>query len=212
MSYWRGQETKKVVVQPWLDKKFYNKSRKNPKEFRREKFEQLNCRNKWERMKGKKKKTNPKQILSQFMCTIKSNWHKPNPWGGTFALLTKKKKPKLKLQTAFYPSQIHDSTDYYSQPSTIAMLPVFFFRIITLGGEQRKGCKGGAHNPGSMTFLCRQQQQNQLQTTQRWFAGEQREKTAESFLTSSCSSLPWGYCCPRGEGSWWPLTRGGQGF
>lgn len=92
------------------------------------------------------------------------------------------------------------------------MLPVFFFRIITLGGEQRKGCKGGVHNPGSMTFLCRQQQQNQLQTTQRWFAGEQREKTAESFLTSSCSSLPWGYCCRRGEGSWWPLTRGGQGF
>lgn len=91
MSYWRGQETKKVVVQPWLDKRFYNKSRKNSKEFRREKFEQLNCRNKWERMKGKKKKTNPKQILSQFMCTIKSNWHKPNPWGGTFALLTKKK-------------------------------------------------------------------------------------------------------------------------
>lgn len=91
------------------------------------------------------------------------------------------------------------------------MLPVFFFRIITLDGEQRKGCKGGVHNPGSMTFLCRQQQ-NQLQTTQRWFAGEQREKTAESFLTSSCSSLPWGYCCRREEGSWWPLTRGGQGF
>lgn len=64
------------------------------------------------------------------MCTIKSNWHKPNPWGGggggTFALLTKKKM-KLKLQIAFYPSQIHDSTDYYSQLSTIAMLPVFFF-------------------------------------------------------------------------------------
>lgn len=46
--------------------------------------------------------------------------------GGVF-LLWLKKKMKLKLQIAFYPSQIHDSTDYYSQLSTIAMLPVFFF-------------------------------------------------------------------------------------
>lgn len=89
----------------------------------------------------------------------------------------------------------------------VARLFFFFFRIITLGGEQRKGCKGGVRILGGMTFLC-QQQQNQLQTTQCWFAGEQREKTAESFLTSSCSSsgtsLPWGYCCQREEGSWWP--------
>lgn len=36
-----------------------------------------------------------------------------------------KKKMKLKSQIAFYPSQIHDSTDYYSQLSAIAMLPFF---------------------------------------------------------------------------------------
>lgn len=76
---------------------------KNLKEFRREKFEQFSCRNKWERMKGeKKKKTNPKQILSQFMCTIKSNWHKPNPWGSTFALLTKK-KPEAEITNCVLP-------------------------------------------------------------------------------------------------------------
>lgn len=80
--------------------------------------------------------------------------------GGVIFVLLTKKKTKLILQIAFYPSRIHDSTDYYSQISTIAMLPVFFFssfKTITLGGEQRKGCKGGVHIPGSMTFLCQQQ-------------------------------------------------------
>lgn len=47
--------------------------------------------------------------------------------GGGYFCSAYKKKMKLKLQIAFYPSQIHDSTDYYSQLSTIAMLPVFFF-------------------------------------------------------------------------------------
>lgn len=63
--------------------------------------------------------------------------------GGTFALLTKKKM-KLKLQIAFYPSQIHDSTDYYSQLSTIAMLPVFFFfslELLHLVESREKGAK-----------------------------------------------------------------------
>lgn len=54
------------------------------------------------------------------MCTIKSNWHKPNPWGGYFC--SAYKKMKLVLQTVFHPSQIHDSTDYYSQIPTIAVL------------------------------------------------------------------------------------------
>lgn len=166
------------------------KQEKNLKEFRREKFEQFSCRNKWERMKGEKKENKPQTNLITIYVYNKKQLAQAQSMGEYFCSAYKKKNPKLKLQTAFYPSQIHDSTDYYSQPSTIAMLPVFFFRIITLGGEQRKECKGGVHNPGSMTFLCRQQQQNQLQTTQRWFAGEQREKTAESFLTSSCSSLP----------------------
>lgn len=137
-----------------------------------------------------------KKILSRFMCTIKSNWHKPNPCGVICALLTKKKKKliyiKNKLQIAFYPSQIHDSADYYSEISTIAMLPPFFLsffkRIITLDGEQRRECRGGGvHVPGGTRFPC-QQQNHQLQTTWCWFAEEQRGKTAESFLTSSCSS------------------------
>lgn len=81
------------------------------------------------------------------MCTIKSNWHKPNPWGGGYfcSAYRRKKKVKLKLQIAFYPSQIHDSTDYYSQPSTIAMLPAFFFfpplELLHLVESREKGAK-----------------------------------------------------------------------
>ncbi|XP_074800869.1 acyl-coenzyme A thioesterase 13 isoform X1 [Natator depressus] len=60
--------------------------------------------------------------------------------------------------------------------------------IITLDGEQRRECRGGGvHVPGGTRFPC-QQQNHQLQTTWCWFAEEQRGKTAESFLTSSCSS------------------------
>lgn len=146
------------------------------------------------------------------MCTIKSNWHKPNPWGGTFALLTKKKwswNHKLLFTPARFMTLL---IIILSFPLLLCCL--FFFKIITLGGEQRKGCRGGVHVLGDRRFLC--QQQNQLQTTQRCFAGEQREKTAESFLTSSCSSSgtssPWGCCCQREEGSWWPQTRGRQGL
>lgn len=146
-----------------------------------------------------------KKILSQFMCTIKSNWHKPNPWGGSFALLTKKNEAQITNCVLPQP----ESWLYWLLFSAFRycyVACVFFFKITTLGGEQRKGCRGGVHILGDMRFLC--QQQNQLQTTQRWFAGEQREKTAESFLTSSCSSSgtssPWGCCCQREEGSWWP--------
>lgn len=74
------------------------------------------------------------------MCTIKSNWHKPNPWGGNFCSAYKKKM-KLKLQIAFYPSQIHDSTDYYSQLSTIAMLPGFSLELLHLVKSREKGAK-----------------------------------------------------------------------
>lgn len=155
---------------------------------------------------GKNEKKKTKTILSQFMCTIKSNWHKPNPWGGIFALLTKKKR-SWNYKLRFTPARFMTLLIIILSFPLLLCCPsfFFFFRIITLGGGQRKGCKGGVHILGDR-FLC--QQQNQLQTTQCWFAGEQREKTAESFLTSSCSSsgtsLPWGYCCPREEGSWWP--------
>lgn len=145
------------------------------------------------------------------MCTIKSNWHKPNPWGGGgyFCSAYKKKKWSWNYKLRFTPARFMTLLIIIPSFPLLLCCPsfFFFFRIITLGGEQRKGCKGGVRILGGMTFLC-QQQQNQLQTTQCWFAGEQREKTAESFLTSSCSSsgtsLPWGYCCQREEGSWWP--------
>lgn len=90
---------------------------------------------------------------------------------GYFCLAYQKKKIyiKNKLQIAFYPSQIHDSADYYSQTSTIAMLPPFF-RIITLDGELRRECRRGVHIPGGMRFPC--QPNHQLQRTRCRFAEE----------------------------------------
>lgn len=64
--------------------------------------------------------------------------------GGVIFVLLTKKKTKLILQIAFYPSRIHDSTDYYSQISTIAMLPVFFFpplKRLHLVESREKGAK-----------------------------------------------------------------------
>lgn len=154
-----------------------------------------------------------KQIFSQFMCTIKSNWHKPNPWGGYFCSAYKKKWSwyyKLRFTPARFMTLL----------IIILRFPLLLccflpFTTITLGERQRKGCKGGVHILGGMTFLC-QQEQNQLQTTQCWFAGKQREKTAESFLTSSCSSsgtsLPRGFCCQREERAWQPPMRSRQGL
>jgi len=150
---------------------------------------------------GKNKKKQPTTNLITIYVYDKEQLAQTQSMGGYFCSAYKKKK-KLKLQIAFYPSQIHD-TIILSFPLLLCCPSFFFFRIITLGGEQRKERKGRAHILRDTRFLC--QQQNQLQTTQCWFAGEQREKTAESFLTSSCSSsgtsLPRGDCCQREEGS-----------
>lgn len=80
------------------------------------------------------------------MCTIKSNWHKPNPWGGYFCSAYKKKM-KLVLQTAFHPSQIHDSTDYYSQIPTIAVLLFTLHNDYTWWTAEKRVQRRSAH-PG----------------------------------------------------------------
>lgn len=134
--------------------------------------------------------------------------------GGLF-LLCLQKKNEAGITNCISPQP--DSWLYWLLFSDSHYCCVAFFpsTTITLGGWQRKGCKGGAHILGDMTFLC-QQEQNQRRTTQCWFAGKQREKTAESFLTSSCSSsgtsLPRGFCCQREESAWQPPMRSGQGL
>lgn len=71
------------------------------------------------------KKKNQNNLITIYVYN-KKQLAQAQSMGGYFCSAYKKKK-KLKLQIVFYPSQIHDSTDYYSQLSTIAMLPVFFF-------------------------------------------------------------------------------------
>lgn len=61
------------------------------------------------------------------------------------ALLTK--KMKLVLQTAFHPSQIHDSTDYYSQIPTIAVLLFTLHNDYTWWTAEKRVQRRSAH-PG----------------------------------------------------------------
>lgn len=94
----------------------------------------------------------------------------------------------------------------------LLLLCCLALRIVRLGRKQRRECRRGVGVLGGKTFPY-QQQNHQPQTTRCWFAEEQGVwKTAESFLTSSCSSSgtwsPWGCVCQREEGSWWPLIKG----
>lgn len=87
-------------------------------------------------------KRKKKNLITIYVYNKKQLAQAQSMGGGNFCSAYKK-KTKLILQIAFYPSRIHDSTDYYSQISTIAMLPVFFppLKRLHLVESREKGAK-----------------------------------------------------------------------
>lgn len=67
------------------------KQEKNLKEFRREKFEQFSCRNKWERMKGEKKENKPQTNLITIYVYNKKQLAQAQSMGEYFCSAYKKK-------------------------------------------------------------------------------------------------------------------------
>lgn len=90
---------------------------------------------------GKKTKKTPTNLITIYVYN-KKQLAQAQSMGEGYFCSAYKKKMKLKLQIAFYPSQIHDSTDYCSQLSTIAMLPFFFsLELLHLVESREKGAK-----------------------------------------------------------------------